>query len=317
MKNTINNLRTFSHLIRTRHWVKNILIFAPLIFSLNLFNLNYLIKSLTAFVSFSFVSVFIYIINDMRDIETDALHPVKCLRPLPSGAVTKNKAVIIGLLFFITGIFFSFINIKTTAIVLFYFIINILYTFKLKQIVIVDIFIIALGFCLRVLMGAIVINVKLSNWMLLATFCVSLILGFGKRRHELVLLKDDAADHRAILGEYSKEILDIMITISTGLTAISYALYVMDQTHSSKFGTESLIYTFPLVIYGLFRYLYIVYNKSKGGSPEEDLITDKGIIFSVLLWGMMIISLLYFHDFFSSIGEADVNIFKIIQKIVS
>ena len=290
MKTIIKRLKTLSHLIRTRHWVKNTLLFAPLIFSLNLFNIPYLIYTILAFFSFSFVSVFIYIINDIKDIETDAIHPVKSKRPLPSGDITKKNAFFIGLFFFILGISLSITNLKCLIIVLIYFFMNLLYTFKLKRVVIVDIFVIALGFCLRVLMGAVAINVNLSNWMLLATFSVSLILGFGKRRHELVLLKEDASGHR--------EILDIMITISTGLTAISYALYTMDPDLINKFGTDSLIYTFPFVMYGLYRYLYIVYHKSKGGSPEEDLITDKGILIAVLLWGIMIIILLYFHNLF-------------------
>lgn len=300
----------YLNLIRIKHWVKNLLVFGPVIFSLNLFNDHFLIKTIAGFLSLSFVSVFIYIINDIKDKESDKIHPLKSQRPIPSGKVTVNKAFVIGLLFFIAGITVSLLNLKSTIILVTYLIMNILYTFYLKKIVILDIFIISIGFCLRILLGAVLIDVALSKWMLLATFSISLILGFGKRRHEIVLLKDDATEHREILGEYNKEILDIMIIISTGLTAISYALYTMDSGLIAKFGTEALIYTFPPVIYGLYRYLFIVYKKSKGGKPEEDLLTDPGILSAGFIWVTMIITILYFHDIFDFINKIDYKFFQ-------
>jgi 4-hydroxybenzoate polyprenyltransferase len=171
---------------------------------------------------------------------------------------------------------------------LIYFIINLFYTFFLKHVIILDVFIIAIGFCIRVIIGAIAIAVQPSQWIISTTFAISLVLGFGKRRHELLSLKQEAVEHREILGKYTSRLLDTMICISASITAISYMFYTMES------GISKLFYTFPLVLYALFRYLYIVYDKNKGGKPEEDLINDKGIIFTVILWGLMIIGILYY-----------------------
>lgn len=290
-------MKTFFKLIKINHWVKNLFIFAPLTFSLHLFDLISLIRAIIIFFSFSFVSVFVYIINDIKDKEIDLAHPQKALRPIASGKIKPVTALFIGTLFCITGIIIAlYINLLTVLILLTYFLINILYSFKLKNIVILDVFIIAAGFCLRVLIGSVAINVPLSNWMLLTTFTISLMLGFGKRRHELVLLKDNADNHRGILSEYNKEILEIMIIISTSITAISYALYTMESAAIDKFNTKHLILTVPIVIFGLFRYLLLVYRKDKGGAPEKLVISDPGIIFAVILWFLVILFLLYFNN---------------------
>ncbi len=290
-------MKIFFQLIRLRHWLKNLFIFAPLIFALHLFNYEKLIKSIIAFVCFSFVSVLVYIINDIKDKKNDSLHEIKKLRPIASGKVKPIFAIFIGLLFGIPGLLFSLIlGIPSASIILIYLIITILYTYIFKNFVILDVFIISLGFCLRVLLGSTAIGVTLSHWMLLTTFSISLIIGFGKRRHELDLLGDDAPNHRNILAEYNKNILDIMIIISTSITAISYALYTMNEDIINKFGTAGLILTVPFVLYGLFRYLLLIYCKGKGGSPEELIINDPGIIISVILWLVVILLQIYFND---------------------
>ena len=152
---------------------------------------------------------------------------------------------------------------------------------------VLDVFIIALGFCIRVIIGAVAIDVVPSQWIISTTFAVSLVLGFGKRRHELLSLKNEAVEHREILNEYTPRLLDIMIGTSSSITAISYMFYTMES------GISSLFYTFPPVLYALFRYLYLIYDKNKGGRPEDDLFNDKGIIIAVILWGVMIIGILY------------------------
>lgn len=282
--------QTFLQLIRIKQWMKNIFIFAPLIFSHHLLNIQDITKTVTVFFAFSLVSVLVYIINDIHDCKQDAIHPEKKSRPIASGTVSKSQALITGIILFIAGISIAFLVKRPQVIItlLAYLIINMLYTFFLKQIAILDVFIIAVGFCIRVIIGAVAIDVQPSQWIISTTFAISLVLGFGKRRHELLSLKQEAVEHREILGEYTPRLLDIMIAVSSSITAISYMFYTMES------GISKLFYTFPLVLYALFRYLYLIYDKNKGGKPEEDLINDKGIIITVILWGLMIIGILYY-----------------------
>lgn len=282
--------QTFLQLIRIKQWMKNIFIFAPLIFSHHLLNIQDITKTVTVFFAFSLVSVLVYIINDIHDCKQDAIHPEKKSRPIASGTISKSQALITGIILFIAGISIAFLVKRPQVIItlLAYLIINMLYTFFLKQIAILDVFIIAVGFCIRVIIGAVAIDVQPSQWIISTTFAISLVLGFGKRRHELLSLKQEAVEHREILGEYTPRLLDIMIAVSSSITAISYMFYTMES------GISKLFYTFPLVLYALFRYLYLIYDKNKGGKPEEDLINDKGIIITVILWGLMIIGILYY-----------------------
>ncbi len=283
-------------LIKINHWVKNLFIFAPLIFSINLFVQEQVIKTIICFISFSFITVFVYILNDIKDRDTDRNNYEKCIRPLASGAVSIKTALIIGTVFFTCGLGLSviFLKVSVSSIMLLYTAINILYTYRLKNIPILDVFIIAIGFCLRVLMGAIAIGVSLSHWMLITTFTLSLILGFGKRRYELTSVIDKNREFKHTLSLYTKEFLDILIGISVGLTAMSYALYTMDQATIHKTGSDKLIYTSVFVIYGLYRYILIIYLEKKGGNPEEIFIKDPAIVTTILLWGGSIITLIYF-----------------------
>lgn len=285
-----NVLTTFFKLIRIKQWLKNIFIFAPLVFSHRLLNIDDFIKTTVIFFAFSLVCVLVYIINDIHDKKQDIMHPRKKLRPIASGAISTAAALILGIISFVAGITLAFLTGKYMTIValLIYTVLNLLYTFLLKQFIILDVFIIAAGFCIRVITGAIAIDVTTSQWIIATTFAVSLVLGFGKRRHELLSLKHEAIEHREILGEYTPQLLNIMICISASITAVSYMFYTMES------GISELFYTFPLVLYALFRYLYLVYDKNKGGKPEEDLINDKGIIIAAVLWGLMIIGILYF-----------------------
>ena len=293
----MKKITTFFQLIRVRHWIKNLFIFAPLIFALYLFDYSKLTRTIVAFISFSFISVLIYILNDIKDKKSDAMHDVKRLRPIASNLVKPYTALIIGIVFFIIGIILAcYLGIKPLSIMLIYVVINILYSFIFKNFVIVDVFFISIGFCLRVLLGSIVINVVLSHWMLITTFTISLIIGFGKRRHELELLGKNAGHHRNNLNEYNKTFLDMLIIISTSITAIGYTLYTINTDIINKFGTAGLIFTIPFVYYGLFRYLLLIYCKGKGGSPEELVVTDPGIIIAVILWFIVILLQIYFKD---------------------
>lgn len=284
-----NVLTTFLKLIRIKQWLKNIFIFAPLVFSHRLLNGDDLIKTIIMFFAFSLVSVLVYIINDIHDKEQDIMHPKKKMRPIASGSIGTTAALTVGIISFTAGTALAFLTGKymTIAALLVYTVLNLLYTFWLKQFIILDVFIIAAGFCIRVITGAIAIDVTTSQWIIATTFAVSLVLGFGKRRHELLSLKHDATEHREILGEYTPQLLNIMICISASITAVSYMFYTMES------GFSKLLYTFPLVLYALFRYLYLVYDKNKGGKPEEDLINDKGIIITAVIWCLMVIGILY------------------------
>jgi len=293
-------MKTFFNLIRIKHWVKNTFIIAPLIFSLKLFDLTKLTKSIIAFFSFSFVASLVYIINDIKDKENDAQHSIKSERPIASGRVKPLFALLLGIFMALIGFIssFYFLGFISSIIILLYFFINVSYSFFLKKIAILDVFIIAVGFCIRVLLGAASIEVRLSNWMLLATFAISLIIGFGKRRHELEILGTEAVNHRDNLGDYNKKFLDIMIIISTALTAISYALYTMDQDVIAFFKVKTLIFTVPFVLFGLFRYLFLIYCKGKGGSPVDLVIKDPGIIISVILWLLVILIMIYYRNIY-------------------
>jgi 4-hydroxybenzoate polyprenyltransferase len=280
---------TFLKLIRIKQWLKNVFIFAPLVFSHHLLNTDDIVKTIVIFFAFSLVSVLVYIINDIHDCKQDSVHPRKKTRPIASGAISKPLALTIGLVAFLLGTVLAYSTKEPMTLIPLsvYLILNLLYTFFLKNVLVLDVFIIALGFCIRVIIGAVAIDVVPSQWIISTTFAVSLVLGFGKRRHELLSLKNEAVEHREILNEYTPRLLDIMIGTSSSITAISYMFYTMES------GISGLFYTFLPVLYALFRYLYLIYDKNKGGRPEDDLFNDKGIIIAVILWGLMIIGILY------------------------
>lgn len=271
--------------MRPEQWTKNLFVFTALLFSKNLLDLSKCIAALTGFIIFCIITGSIYLINDVIDREKDKLHPVKSQRPLASGKLKTNTAVVI--IFFICciGLFLAFYNgLFFGIIILAYFLLNIGYTLYLKSIVIIDVISIAAGFVLRVLGGAVIISVAASQWLILCTILLALFLGFSKRRHELVLLEDSASNHRKVLEHYSPYFLDQMIAVVTASTVICYALYTMSKDTAEKLGTSMLIYTIPFVLYGIFRYLYLVHQKEKGGSPAEIMFTDKPLIINVSLW---------------------------------
>ncbi|MBU4349092.1 decaprenyl-phosphate phosphoribosyltransferase [bacterium] len=288
-------LLNYIHLLRPKHWIKNIFVFAALIFSLNLFNIIKLAASLQAFFAFCLTSSFVYIINDIIDIEQDRKHPKKRNRPIPSGKISIKNATTISIVCLITSITLAyFVNLNTLIVILVYIFVNIFYSIKIKNVVILDVMFIALGFILRMIAGATAIGVSFSNWILLTTFCISLFLGFGKRRGEILLTNNNTQNNaRFVLKLYSMQFLDYMIMSSVTLTIISYALYTIDSKVIKRFGTDKLIYTVPLVIYGIFRYLYVIYRNDSDGDPTEVVLKDKSIISVVLLWILLVIGLIY------------------------
>jgi len=283
---------------RPKQWIKNFFIFAPLIFSQNLFEIPLLVKSITAFVAFCLLSSSLYILNDIRDLEEDKHHPLKSKRPLASGKISKTQAwtAFSVLLALSVAVSFLFLNQKFMFVALVYVILQFSYSFGLKHVIILDVFIIAAGFIIRVIAGGFAINVQISHWLLICTLLLALFLALSKRRHEMILLGEDAVNHRPILKEYSPYLLDQMIAVVTASTVIAYCLYTISEETVSKFGSTALIYTLPFVLYGIFRYLYLIHQRAQGGTPETLIIKDKPLLLDLFLWIASAVLILYFRN---------------------
>jgi 4-hydroxybenzoate polyprenyltransferase len=280
--------------LRPKQWIKNGALFAPLLFSQNLLNGPLLIKTLEAFGLFCLLTGAVYIFNDLKDLKEDRLHPIKRNRPLASGRVNPTLAWIIAFLILVSSFLIGWrVSIPLTKIMGAYLLLQVLYTFFLKHLVILDIFAIAAGFVFRVVAGGLTIGVHLSPWLIICTMLLSLFLAMAKRRHELIFLKENAANHRGILKEYSPYLLDQMMGVVTATTVMSYALYTISEETISKFHTPNLIFTLPFVLYGIFRYLYLVHQKIEGGRPEEILLTDRPLLLTVMGWTITVLAVLY------------------------
>ncbi|HLC14988.1 MAG TPA: decaprenyl-phosphate phosphoribosyltransferase [Thermodesulfovibrionia bacterium] len=280
--------------LRPRQWVKNLFVFAGLLFSLNILNLPFLFKTTLAFFIFCVLSGAVYLLNDLADREKDSHHPVKSKRPIASGRLPAGYAKAAFVFFTVSSLVLAyFLNLQFFLVALLYFTLQVAYTFRLKNLVILDVFSIAFGFVLRVAAGAVVISVEISSWLLTCTILLALFLGLSKRRHELVTLEGAAKKHRKVLRKYSPYLLDQMISVVTSSTVVAYALYTMSEETVAKLGTKNLIFTLPFVIYGIFRYLYLIHQKGEGGNPENILVKDKALMINILLWVFVVSLILY------------------------
>jgi 4-hydroxybenzoate polyprenyltransferase len=280
--------------LRPKQWVKNLFVFAPLVFSVKLFDLHSIILATKAFFSFCFISGALYTLNDLCDINEDRLHPVKRLRPLASGRLTKSAAIAIIIISAAIGLALAFsLNRNFLLIILGYLLLQVLYSSWLKHVVILDIFVVATGFLLRVIAGAVAIRVEISSWILICTILLALFLSMTKRRHEFFLLPGNATAHRPILKEYNPYLLDQMISVVTASTLIAYCLYTVSEETVAKFHTRNLILTTPFVLYGIFRYLYLVHQKNQGSTPEELVLKDKPLLADIILWIISVGLILY------------------------
>jgi 4-hydroxybenzoate polyprenyltransferase len=276
--------------IRPKQWTKNLIIFLPMGFSLNLFwgfddplAWNLLLRGIATFVLFCAISSGIYLINDLVDIESDRAHPEKRLRPIASGRVGTPIAIIAAsiLLGLSVAIGFSMM-IELGLVMLTYMVLMVLYSFYLKRVVIIDVGVIAAGFVIRVVAGASVISVPVSPWLYICTIFGALFIGFAKRRNEMKVLEGDAvSDHRDTLQEYSLPLLDQLITIVVPSTLIAYSVYA-----ATADVPRQMMMTVPFIVYGLFRYLFLVHSRDLGGKPEEILLGDKPLLVNILLWAM-------------------------------
>ncbi|MFC0213938.1 decaprenyl-phosphate phosphoribosyltransferase [Paenibacillus chartarius] len=278
--------------LRPKQWSKNVLVFAALVFSLGTGQPIQITNVIIAFFLFCFVSGCVYILNDFMDREADRQHPEKRHRPMASGQLKPAFALSVGAVLLIGSLVVAFTMHPLFALLLaVYFGLNVGYSLKLKHVVILDVMILASGFVLRAIGGALVINVRFTPWFLLCVFVLSLFLAIGKRRHELLLLEHSKGSHRKVLEHYSEPLLDQMSTIVTTCAIISYSLFTFMSGR-----TIYLMWTIPFVFYGIFRYLYLIHVLGKGGKPDELLFEDKGILTCVVLFGVAVTVILTFFE---------------------
>jgi 4-hydroxybenzoate polyprenyltransferase len=304
--------------MRPRQWPKNFFVFLPLIFTVSQYwrpftptMWVFLGLTIGAFLVFCLASGFVYFVNDLVDVEKDRAHPRKRTRPIASGAlperIARVTAIVLLLLTLLSAVLLDTFSQQFpypagepifalpyafTIVTIAYLALQIAYSFYLKHIVIIDVFCIAGGFVLRAVAGAAIIQVPISPWLYVLTTLLSLFIGFAKRRNEIVILEDNAKNHRAILEEYSPQLLDQMIAITMACTAIAYFLYTFTAENLPK--NHAMMLTIPFALYGIFRYMYLIYIKNEGGSPEEALLRDRPLLIDAILWGATVVLILYF-----------------------
>ncbi|MBX7223925.1 MAG: decaprenyl-phosphate phosphoribosyltransferase [Blastocatellia bacterium] len=278
--------------MRPQQWTKNVLIFPALVFSQKLLVWSETAKVLSAFVVFCFLSSSIYVLNDLLDLENDRVHPTKCRRPLASGLLPVPLGIAAFVVLSASSLIASwFLGWHFFLVGLAYYVLQIAYSTRLKHMVILDVFCIAAGFVLRAVAGGEVLNVTISTWLLICAMLLSLFLAMGKRRHELLLLEDGATAHRKILAEYSPEFLDQMISVVTAATVVCYCLYTISSETAAKF--PNLKFTIPFVLYGIFRYFYLIHQRNLGGSPEKALLNDPSSLVNLGLYAVACGIILY------------------------
>jgi 4-hydroxybenzoate polyprenyltransferase len=281
--------------MRPRQWIKNIVIFAPLVFDVKLFNLHYLAQTVAGFVLLCLVSGNVYIINDLVDVEKDRRHPKKRNRPLPSGQLNVRAAFVAALAIPLIALPAGFLLRPDFGTVLTaYLLIQIIYSFWLKNVVIIDVMLVASGFLLRVTGGVPLVDAeqRFSPWLYICMTLLALLFGFGKRRHELTLLKDNADAHRQSLQEYNLPLLDHIISIVTAATLLAYSLYTFSAPNLPP--NHAMMLTIPFILYAIFRYLYLVHVKGMGGAPEEIALSDRPLQATFILWGLSVVVVMYF-----------------------
>jgi 4-hydroxybenzoate polyprenyltransferase len=280
--------------LRPEQWTKNLVVLAALALSKHLFEPALFVRSLSAFAIFCGLSGAAYLLNDLVDLEQDRLHPRKRLRPLASGALSPRTAAVTSAALGLGCLGASFrLGLPFAACAVLYLLLNLVYSLVFKNAVILDVLCISLGFVLRAVAGGVVIAVTVSDWLLVCTFLLALFLALSKRRHELTLLTDAAAGHRKILAEYSPYLLDQMISVVTASCLTAYAFYTMAPETVEKYKTGRLAWTIPFVLYGIFRYLYLVHRKEQGGSPTDMLMTDRPLLIAVALWALALVAIVY------------------------
>lgn len=280
--------------MRPKQWVKNVFLFTGLIFSRNLFQVDLLARVSAGFVLFSLAASSVYIFNDIQDIDKDRQHPQKRKRPLAAGVLSIQAAYVVSSTLAVFALVAGyFLDKMFFAILVAYVVMNIAYTLKIKEMVILDVMFIAFGFVIRVLAGTELAGVRPSDWLIICTITISLFLGFSKRRHELSLMGNNSINHRKVLTHYSIPFLDQMIAVATACTVMSYALYTVAGETVTRFGTRNLVFTIPFVLYGIYRYFYLIHHKEKGGNPTSAVLTDLPLFLDGIFWLIAVILIIY------------------------
>jgi 4-hydroxybenzoate polyprenyltransferase len=285
--------------LRPGQWTKNLLVFAGVLFGnasvgRGLFDPDPLLRATAAFALFCALSGVVYLVNDISDRESDRQHPLKAKRPIASGALPVGLAGVAAVVIAAAALAGSaMLGRGFLLVAVGYLALQLLYSGPLKQIVIIDVLAIAMGFVLRAVAGAVVVQVEISHWLLVCTILLALFMALAKRRHEIVLLAEGATSHRAILREYSPYLLDQMIAVVTASTLIAYIFYTISPETQAKFGTPWLGLTIPFPLYGIFRYLYLVHRREGGGSPADMLLTDRPLLACVALWAVAVALIIY------------------------
>ena len=286
--------------LRPKQWSKNLAVFVPFMFTLNQYwrpftpeMYSMLASASLAFVIFCILSGSVYLMNDVSDLDKDRMHPTKRRRPLAAGELSARTAVAAASLLLVVVLCVSFVLQPLFALIgLLYVVINVAYSLVLKHVVILDVFAISAGFVLRVLAGAVVIAVEPSPWLYVVTILLSLFIGLNKRRNEILLLQDGAANHRATLSAYTLHLLDEMTGVVTSATVMAYSLYTFTAENLPK--NHTMMLTIPFALYGIFRYLFLIHVKHEGGDPSELLIRDRPLLVAVTLWAVSVGLILYF-----------------------
>jgi len=281
------------HSMRPRQWVKNLFVFGGVVFSERLFT-PAVWTAAAAFVIFCALSGAVYLLNDVADRDKDRQHPDKCRRPIAAGRLSVSAAVMAAMVLIVIGLgAAAWLSRPFALAALAYVTLLSAYSAWLKHMVIVDVLAVALGFVLRAAAGALVIGAAISSWLLICTILLALFLALGKRRNEALALQADADRHRPILAEYSPAFLDQMISVVTASTVTAYALYTMSPETVARFHTPLLPATLPFVLYGIFRYLYLLYHRKLGGNPTDMVLHDRPLLLNTALWLLVVLLIIY------------------------
>lgn len=290
-------MKHYIKLIRPKDWAKNAFLFLPLFFSGQLFDLDLILSVFMGFVCFSFVASSIYILNDYRDIEDDRKHPEKRHRPLAAGSVNKTIALALSVVLLISGLTLAwFIRDKFLFILMIYFVLNLAYSFGLKKIPILDIFIIAIGFVLRVKGGAVIALIGLSEWLTIMVFLLALFLAFAKRRDDVLIKLRSGEKMRASISGYNLEFINVALSLICAVIVVAYFMYTMSDGVIERLGTYRLYYTCLFVLAGIFRYLQLVFVHDASESPVKVLYRDRFIQATILLWVISFYTIIYMKD---------------------
>lgn len=282
----------FFRALRPIQWVKNVFVLAPVVFAQRLADTEALSRAGIVFAVFCAAASAVYLWNDIRDREEDRKHPLKRHRPIASGAVSVPIATLGAVALAVSALAAAaYLGTAVAVLVAVYLTINLLYAGGLKHVVVLDVMAVASGYVIRVEAGAQAVPVEVSRWLVLCTIFLALFLVLSKRRHELLLLQGDAGAHRAVLSNYSPDFLDQMMNVVTASTVVAYALYAVDDDTVDRFGSDLLVWTVPLVLFGIFRYLYLVYQVRDAKNPTETVVTDLPSVVNIALWGAVVLYL--------------------------